>query len=311
MTKRIISGILAIIIILSISIVSFATTTGDLENKIKDAENKIKDAENRIDSIDDEKDTTKSEIDKLNEDIAKTSDEVAQITTELNNLTDQVEDLKKQVEEKQEKYDKQYEALCSRMVAQYKMGTVSYLDVLLSSKSLSDFVSRYYIIGKVAEYDSMMLDQIETQKREIEASKKEVEKKQEEVKEKQAKLKLQEISLTNKKGVKNNYLSQLSAEEQKLQKEIDEANEEKEKAQKEMAEIARKAAMNNSGGYVYTGGQLKWPCPGYTRISSYFGYRGSAATGGVGSSNHKGIDMAAPYGTSILAAEDRICYKSN
>ena len=197
------------------------------------------------------------------------------------------------------------------MVAQYKMGTVSYLDVLLSSKSLSDFVSRYYIIGKVAEYDSMMLDQIETQKKEIEASKKEVEKKQEEVREKQTKLKLEEIMLTNHRVRKNNYLSQLSAEEQKLQKEIDEANEVKEKAYKELAEIARQAAMNNAGGHVYTGGKLQWPCPGYSRISSYFGYRGSAATGGVGSSNNKGIDMAAGYGTSILAAENRICYKSN
>lgn len=45
-----------------------------------------------------------------------------------------------------------------------------------------------------------------------------------------------------------------------------------------------------------------WPCPDYTRISNYFGHRSKAETNGIGSTNHKGIDMAAPYASNILAA---------
>lgn len=42
-----------------------------------------------------------------------------------------------------------------------------------------------------------------------------------------------------------------------------------------------------------------WPCPGYTRISSDFGYRHSPTAGA--STYHNGIDLAAPSGTEILS----------
>lgn len=49
-------------------------------------------------------------------------------------------------------------------------------------------------------------------------------------------------------------------------------------------------------------GKLLNPCPGATRISSEFGPRPSPG-GGVGSTNHKGRDYAAPAGTPVLAAQ--------
>ena len=46
-------------------------------------------------------------------------------------------------------------------------------------------------------------------------------------------------------------------------------------------------------------GSFRWPTSG--RISSYFGGRNSP--GGIGSTNHKGIDIAVPRGTPIYAAD--------
>ena len=46
-------------------------------------------------------------------------------------------------------------------------------------------------------------------------------------------------------------------------------------------------------------GSFRWPCSG--RITSRFGYRSSP--GGIGSTNHKGIDIANSYGTAICAAD--------
>ncbi len=42
-----------------------------------------------------------------------------------------------------------------------------------------------------------------------------------------------------------------------------------------------------------------WPTPGYTGINSYFGKRVSPTAGA--SSFHKGVDIAAPEGTKLLA----------
>ena len=46
-------------------------------------------------------------------------------------------------------------------------------------------------------------------------------------------------------------------------------------------------------------GSFRWPTSG--RISSYFG--GRKSPGGIGSTNHKGIDIAGSYGTPIYAAD--------
>jgi len=46
-------------------------------------------------------------------------------------------------------------------------------------------------------------------------------------------------------------------------------------------------------------GSFRWPCSG--RLTSRFG--GRRSPGGIGSTNHKGIDIAVPYGTAICAAD--------
>lgn len=58
---------------------------------------------------------------------------------------------------------------------------------------------------------------------------------------------------------------------------------------------------SNSTNYTlnYSNG-ICWPLPGYTRISSGFGYR-SAPTAGA-TSFHGGIDLPAPAGTNIVSA---------
>ena len=49
----------------------------------------------------------------------------------------------------------------------------------------------------------------------------------------------------------------------------------------------------------YPTGTFRWPVSG--RVTSYFG--GRRSPGGIGSTNHKGIDIAAPRGTPVYAAD--------
>ena len=54
-----------------------------------------------------------------------------------------------------------------------------------------------------------------------------------------------------------------------------------------------------SGGFI-------WPCPSSHRITSTFG--GRASPGGIGSTNHKGIDIGAGSGSSVVAAAGGAVY---
>lgn len=294
----IITSLLLIIPVIDlVSTSSIASTISEIEQKKKDAENKKNEAENKKNEINENIKETKSELETLNDAIAEKEYEVEKITEELNTLTAEVNKLTQDLKNAEEEYNTKYDTLCKRLAAQAKAGSVSYLDVLLNSKSLTDFISKYYIIGKIAEYDTELLEDIEEQKHTIETSKKEMEQKQSKVAEKQKQLKVEEIQLTNNKSNKTRYISKLSAEEQALQKEIDEYNNTMKECDRQILAIS-----NPNGSTYYTGGKLNWPCSNY-RISSYFGYRGSAATGGVGTANHNGYDLAAPHGTPLYAAE--------
>lgn len=305
MTKKIMCVILSLML-LSMPIISIAATQSELQNQRNELQNNINQAETKIDDIKGTVSQTMKEIDKINDEISVKEDEIADITAEVNSLTTEVNKLTDELKEAQEKYDKQYDTLCTRLVAQYKNGTVSYLDVLLNSSTLTEFISMYYMIGKIAEYDTKLLDDIEEQKSTIEISKKEMEAKKEKVEEKQTQLKLEEIALTNKKSSKNRYISQLSDEEKELQKQVDDlTNQMKQKDR----EIAALAASSSSGGHKYTGGEIEWPVPSSFRITSTFGYRGSGATGGVGTANHNGYDIGAAHYSDIVAAEDGVVVK--
>lgn len=61
-------------------------------------------------------------------------------------------------------------------------------------------------------------------------------------------------------------------------------------------------AQSDNPAAEYTGGQFQWPLPGYTHLSSPFGWR----TLNGKPDKHLGVDIPAPAGTKIYAAADGV-----
>ena len=306
MLKKIFSLII-VFMLTTLPIITFATS-GDLNEKKNEIEDNIDKAKEQQKDIKEDISQTQSEINKLNDEITEKEYEIEKITAEVNKLTKEVADLSEELKQAEEDFEKQYDMLGKRLSAQYKRGKTTYLDVLLKSKGLTDFISKYHILEKVAELDTKLLNDIKEEQEAIQNTKKEIEKKKEDVELKQKQLKNEELALINRKSSKNKYISQLSADEQKLQNEIDNFNKELKQVENQILEEARKnQGLGND--FNYSGGKLEWPTPASTRITSYFGYRGSAATGGVGTANHNGYDIGAPHNSSIIAAEAGVVTK--
>ena len=181
----------------------------------------------------------------------------------------------------------------------YEMGETSYLDVLLNSTSITDFLSNCYLIEEITKADTELLENVEAEKKYNQKLKEALETKKlvlaasRETREKHA------ISLANMSTIKNSRLKQLSEEEVILHQMIEEY-------QNQIAEIEteiRLLALANVG-EEYVGGTMAWPVPGYTRITSQFGMRTHPITGIY--KLHTGVDIGAPRGAQFIAANDGI-----
>ena len=303
--KKILSVFILIIFILSMTCYSFATSVNDLTNQKTDITNQRKDAEQKIDQLEQEKDETLSQINELSDKIADSERELENLGNQIKELEASIKTTEKELQESEEKYQKQQKMFEARVVAQYKAGKTSYLDVLLGSDSFTSFLSKYYLLGKVAKADNALLDSIEAEKQKIERTKAELEKKKSDVKTAKANQEKTNVILINAKVQKNNQVAKLSKEQADLQKQIDEYDaemKELERLIKKAEEEAKKGNGNNN--FTYTGGQLAWPIPGYNNITSNYGMRIHPIY--KVPKLHTGIDVGAPKGASFVAAEDGV-----
>lgn len=96
------------------------------------------------------------------------------LASKLENLETSVKETTQKLDEVTKDYEQKEKQLRNRLVALYEAGPILYIDVLLSSKTLSDFISRYYKILEIMEYDNKLIETVEQEKKEIELSKQKI-----------------------------------------------------------------------------------------------------------------------------------------
>lgn len=189
----------------------------------------------------------------------------------------------------------------SRLVLQYENGPVGYLDVLLSFKSFSEFVGQIENVETIAAQDREILEM----KQKLEADMADRKAKFEQAVARVKKLSIQRqnnlASLENMEHEKEVLMSQLN-------REIEEMEEISEEAEAQLKEFAKKAsqleAKKKRIKNHYKGGKLGMPIKSDYRMSSPFGYRIHPISGRK--KLHAGMDMAAPRGTPVYAAESGV-----
>jgi murein DD-endopeptidase MepM/ murein hydrolase activator NlpD len=266
----------------------------DIEGKKSDAEASIANLMAEIDNVVINKTKTQAQSDAKEEELLQTGLEL-----------DQAE----------ERVKTRDELLQSRMRLMYTNGFVSYMDVLLSATSFTDFIDRFDALQSILSQDRDILAEQREEKELVALKKVEVEKQFAEVTAIYEKLKLYEAHLVKKEQEKElmiaSYKSNIKQLDNKLQQ-IDSTLEELEGISKEQedllmalaAKVSKLNAEKNRITNPYSGGKLGMPIRDSYRISSNFGTRVHPITGKK--HTHTGIDFAAPQGTDIYAAEDGV-----
>ncbi|BEP28457.1 murein hydrolase activator EnvC family protein [Helicovermis profundi] len=274
----------------------FANADSDIELKqseLKNINNKLKEIEksktklkknkneilNKINGIEDNVKNLEGELNLINNNVEKLTVGIADTENILKDATVKLEDKKTLVND--------------RLRIMYKSGSVGYMEVLLGAESFSDLLTRMDMIQKIYEHDKNMISYMKEQKNLI------IEKKN---KLSDEKIKYQELinDRETKKIQLSTSLKKLNSTQIKLKKDYSALEEQEDNLLKDANEVTNiikklKLAKN------YVGGKMAWPTPGYTRITSPFGYRIHPIT--HKKKLHTGIDIAIPYGEKIYAAQ--------
>jgi len=278
-------------------------TATDLQTQREELQNQLNDANEQLDGVQSELSENLQQVQKLDEKISTSQQELDELNTKIADLQTSMDEVEAKLKEAEENYKKQKELLDNRLIAVYESSDTQYLDVILSSKNISDFLSNYFLITELATKDTELLEDMQGKKEEIELAKNKLEKDREQL----GNIKVNQTKtakiLENTKTVRENYISKLSDQEKSIQEKIDEYNTRFAEINSEILAIARDGIDTQ-----YIGGELAWPVPGYTRISSKYGMRTHPITGVY--KLHTGVDISAPLGANFIAANDGIVTKA-
>ena len=273
-------------------------TLGEQQQEI---ENKLTESNNRLEYVQSELTASVQKIQELDDQITEYQNQYNELQNQISSLEQQMAETEHNLQNLQNEYNKKDKLLKTRIVALYEDGDSTYLDVLLDSSNLIDFLSRYYMLEQIIEFDTNLLNELENQSKEIEEQKANQEKQETDLRVAKAKAGQMQILMENNKIVQENYMSKLTEEERQLQEQI-------EQFKAEQAEIERQIqeAINWGSGLAiqYTGGVMIWPIGVEgTYITSPYGNRLHPIQGVY--KYHDGIDIGnAGYGAPVIAAAD-------
>ncbi len=301
MRKKIIS-ILLILILLQMTCVSvFATTQSDLNN----AKNNLSTATKNKKAVTAEKETILNEIDDLEDEIASYQAEITELNSKITKMEKNIKEKNTEIEALQKEYDAKKKLLDDRLVAIYEQGRITFLDVMLASDNIWDYISMSSKVQQLTDADNEQMDKVETQKDEVEKAKNALEKEKKELAESKKSVQDKQAKVKVAKDKKEAKVANLTAEQKKLQTQINNYNKEIQKLEEELAKSANDYNNSYTGKFV---GTLRWPLskssPGYKNITSYYGNRQVPIAGAT--SDHRAIDIGVPTGTPVLSAGNGI-----
>jgi len=283
-----------------------------LRQEKRDYEQQKREIQEKINAIEFERLSEVAKKEVLDDRITLTGLEIENITETINQFSILIREKEYEVVIAQNREDAQYEKYRNRVRDMEENGIISYLEIIFDSTSFSDLLARIDFVSDIMRADENAYGNLQKARSDTVAAKEDLE-------ETKAELDLEKLALLDKEAELQEQLDEAHALILKMEEDIEAAEQrraeiaaEEERIQKEIAaavaelqrqqelERQRRAAQNSGGsgssgggGWVSGTGQLVWPTSG--SISSNYGPRNGRM--------HQGVDISAPHGTAIVAAD--------
>lgn len=288
---------------------------------LADSEEDLKDLNSQYDALKKQQDAVQAQINKtttdkaakvaqkknLDNQIYLTQQQITVLLEKIQLLEDEITNKEEEITDLQESIDDNYEQYKQRLSALYRAGNPTALGAVLGAESFSDFLMQSEMLKRMATHDQSLLDNLTADRERLEEVKANLDADKEDLDASKSEVQTLQSSLSGQRSQTESEIQNISALEKELMADKAAYKSKMDAIQAEINDIY--AQIGSNGEYV--GGELQWPVPGYSNISSAFGWRFG------GSDYHTGIDIskgsqASIYGKSIVAANSgTVAYVKN
>ncbi|MBU0629986.1 MAG: peptidoglycan DD-metalloendopeptidase family protein [Candidatus Margulisbacteria bacterium] len=186
---------------------------------------------------------------------------------------------------------KSADILRKRVREAYVNGRINYLDLFLGSRSMSDFLNRFYYFQRVIESDATLIKKTKNYLSASKSKRSILQDRTKEIKSLVVVVAGEKDKIAQQLEEKKKIASELKEREKGYEKKVAEL----EQSSRELEVLIQKKVAERSGVEVTSTGKFIWPLKG--RITLRFGVRHRIQ------GRHTGIDIADKYGSPIVAAD--------
>lgn len=312
--RKIISLCAAFTVVLSCSFVSVGSKQAygaSVQDKINQATKNKKEALDKLNQSKEKKAEEVAKKEKLDHEIDLLEAELSEIDGIINEAEQGIVQKEQEIADYEAQIEKNDEDFRRRLRAMDENNTASYIDLLLEAKSFSDFFARLETIREISEHDQSIIDGLASLKQGVESSRNELVLKRDEEKEARSLVSDKKSALDAKKAEQTALINQINSDIN-LQEKLYEESAKLEQQLKDSIRASLSSSQSSANSTTpsgqtlrYSGGKFTFPAPSMIAVTSPYGYRTHPVTGQK-YKFHSGMDLAAPQGTNVLAAESGV-----
>ena len=286
--------------VLSACMLTFSVNAGELEEYRKNYERIVYDENERREELEnnyDAQNDIKKEIYDLDMRLSEAQIDIDNTEKEILDVLMEIDEAREKLEEAEEKRQNLNERASDRLRFIYENGELDPLEIAGECGSISDYARYRQYAEDIMKYDAELLEELKANE---ECLREELERIEERSEAKTALEKFKtekEFEMAVMYEEKNRLLEEYRQDAKRAEKELAELEE----AADKVYDIIVNIEKNKEFVDTYTGGELEWPVEGRYYVSS--GYVGRISPVGNGYEFHTGIDIPAPEGYEIRAAE--------
>lgn len=274
----------------------------DLEDQLQDIQGQIDESRNEQASWQEVIEEVGTKLKAIQADLDAANARLTAIQKEQADTNRKIQETAAAILEAQNRLQQRQQILNKRVRSIYIHGQLSYLEVILGSKSFSDFANRLELLRRVIHSDYDLILEIQNQKAQIEAKKAQLEKDKAHLDVLAAEAQKEQDAIAAKKAEQQRVLEQARANKsaaEQLERDLIDRSKQVQSLIQERLRQRETASSGSDESYTQGSGVMSWPCNGV--ITSPYGYRVHPIFGTT--IYHSGMDIGVDYGTPIHAAD--------